>query len=327
MGVWVDRQSASFLGKPLQSTGFPPHFFITADMQEHTSTYYESSSYDLSNYEWRKGRYSCRLTKSIFVRRWSNSGAGLRRNADELAKQAIYSINKAFAGNMEFELRSSWQGTSCDSQYQANEFGATLYKELNVRVDPKFSVVIWDLSHWLNIRDDKIGRSGNFLRNVVNRSKNIHSMFNRGKMLSSAMAIARSKGVKLKMTQGNCATRFWSSQYRQFLNIIDGFEVYAQAFREFGYSEMKEYEILGKDFVIDLCIVADVMEIAMDLMVRVQSLALPYWKICTWWPKLKSFLQNLKDEETEKLSLQHHCQILKCTSRISQLNQCLKVSN
>ena len=65
---------------------------------------------------------------------------------------------------------------------------------------------------------------------------------------------------------------------------------------------MKEYEILGKDFVIDVCIVADVIEIVMDLMVRVQSLALPCWKICTWWPKLKSFLQNLKDEDIEKPS-------------------------
>ena len=53
---------------------------------------------------------------------------------------------------------------------------------------------------------------------------------------------------------------------------------------------------------IDLYIVADVMEIVMDLMVRVQSLALTCWKICTGWPKLKSFLQNLKDEDIEKPS-------------------------
>ena len=88
-------------------------------------------------------------------------------NADELAKQVISSIKKAFGGNMEFELRSSWQGTSCDGQYQATEFGATLHKELNVKADPEFSAVIWDPSHWLNlaildIRDDKIGQSGNF---------------------------------------------------------------------------------------------------------------------------------------------------------------------
>ena len=217
-------------------------------------------------------------------------------NADELAKQVISSIKKTFGSNMEFELRSSWQGTSCDGQYQATEFGATLHKELNVRADPEFSAVIWNPSHWLNlgildIRDDKIGQSSNFLRNV-NRSKNIHAMFNRGKMLCSAIAIAQSKGGKFKMTQGNCTTRFWSLQYRQFLNIIDGFRVYAGAFRQFGYSELKEYEILGKDFVVDLCIVTDVMAIIMELMVRVQSLAQPCRKICCWWPKV-NFFYNL----------------------------------
>ena len=207
MGVWVDRQSASFLGKPLQSTGFPPHFFITADKSTpQRITNQAVMICPIMNGE--RVAIPVDLPKVYSSEGGATAGLVSGANADELAKQAIYSINKAFAGNMEFELRSSMQGTSCDSQYQANEFGATLYKELNVRVDPKFSVVIWDLSHWLNIRDDKIGRSGNFLRNVVNRSKNIHSMFNRGKMLSSAMAIARSKGVKLKMTQGNAPQDF-----------------------------------------------------------------------------------------------------------------------
>jgi hypothetical protein len=306
MQVWVDRQSALFLAKPLQSTSFPPHFFITADKSTpQRITNQAIMICPIVNGE--RVAIPVDLPKVYSSEDGATAGTVSGANADELAKQVISSIKNAFAGNMEFELRSSWQGTSCDGQYQAKEFGETLHKELNVKVDPEFSVVIWDPSHWLNLaildlRDDKIGQSGNFLRNVVNRSKNIHAMFNRGKMLSSAIAIAQSKGVKLKMTQGNCATRFWSSQYHQFLNIIDGFEVYAEAFREFGYNEMKEFEILGKDFVVDLCIVTDVMEIVMDLMVRVQSLAQPCWKICTWWPKLKSFLENLKDEDIKKPS-------------------------
>ena len=306
MQVWVDRQSGSFLAKPLQSTGFPPHFFITAD---------KSTPQRITNQaimicpvvNGKRVAIPVDSPKVYSSKDRATVGTVSGANADELAKQVISSIKKAFGSNMEFELRSSWQGTSCDGQYQATEFGATLHKELNVKADPEFSAVIWDPSHWLNlaildIRDDKIGQSGNFLRNFVNRSKNIHAMFNRGKMLCSAIAIAQSKGVKLKMTQRNCATRFWSSQYRQFLNIIDGFGVYAEAFREFGYSELKEYEILGKDFVVDLCIVTDVMAIIMELMVRVQSLAQPCWKICCWSPKVKSFLQSLKDEDIENPS-------------------------
>ena len=112
MGVWVDRQYASFLGKPLQSTGFSPHFFITGDKSTPQ-----------------------RITNQAVITSKDGATTGLVSiaNADELAKQVIYSINKAFAGNMEFELRSSWQGTSCDGQYLANQFGATLYKELKVR--------------------------------------------------------------------------------------------------------------------------------------------------------------------------------------------------
>ena len=31
INVWIDRQTSIFLSKPLASTSFPPHFFITAD--------------------------------------------------------------------------------------------------------------------------------------------------------------------------------------------------------------------------------------------------------------------------------------------------------
>ena len=86
-------------------------------------------------------------------------------------------------------------------------------------------VITVDILAILDIRDDKIGSSA-FFKRLINRSKNIHAMFGRGKMLSSAIAIAQEKHIRLKMTQGNCTTRFWSSQYQQFQNIISSFEVY-----------------------------------------------------------------------------------------------------
>ena len=78
-------------------------------------------------------------------------------------------------------------------------------------------------------------------------------------------------------------------------NIIGSFAVYAEAFRQFGYCELKEFQILGTDFVIDLCYVTDVMpEMVIDLMVKVQGLAQPCWKICMWWPRLKLYLQKIE---------------------------------
>ncbi|CAB3997080.1 Hypothetical predicted protein [Paramuricea clavata] len=67
-----------------------------------------------------------------------------------------------------------------------------------------------------------------------------------------------------------------------------------QAFRAFGYSEVREYEILGEDFVIDLCSVTDVMRIVIDLMVKLQSLSCPCWKICVWFPYVNKFLEQLE---------------------------------
>jgi hypothetical protein len=115
-----------------------------------------------------------------------------------------------------------------------------------------------------------------------------------GKKICSAIAIAQEKHVQLKMTQGNSTTQFWSLQYQQLQNIISSFAVYAEAFGQFGYCEMKEYQILGDDFVIDLCSVKNAMESLINLIVKVQGLDRPCWKICSWWPRLKLYLQEIE---------------------------------
>ena len=126
-------------------------------------------------------------------------------------------------------------------------------------------------------------------------------MFSRGKMISNAIAIAKKTHVPLMLTQGNCATRFWSSQYKQFQNIISSFSLYAEAFRQFGFSEMKAYQILAGDFVIDFCSVTDAMDLLINLMVKVQDLNKPCWMICLWWPRLKLYLQEIKKADITRL--------------------------
>lgn len=68
------------------------------------------------------------------------------------------------------------------------------------------------------------------------------------------------------------------------------------AFRECGYNEVKEYEILGTG----LGCVLDAMKIVTDMMVNVQGLNHPCWKICVWWPRVKAFLESLKKIEILK---------------------------
>ena len=114
-------------------------------------------------------------------------------------------------------------------------------------------------------------------------------------MLSCVIALAPSKDLKLKLTRGNCSTRFWASQYHEFQAIIESFEAYVLAFWL-----MKEFEILGTDFVIDLCCVFDAIKVVVDLMVEVQALSHPCWKIWVWWPCVKAILEKLKMIEVMK---------------------------
>ena len=78
-------------------------------------------------------------------------------------------------------------------------------------------------------------------------------------------------------------------------NNLPKLEAYIMAFREYGYDEAKEYEILGINFVLDLCCVLDAMKIVIDMIVNVQDQSKPCRKICIWWPHVKTFLENIKE--------------------------------
>jgi hypothetical protein len=161
ISAWIDRQTATFLLKPLESTSFPPHFFITAD---------KSSPRRLSNQAvmicpMANGEHTAIPINSPIVYSSKNKDVGnvSGATAGELANQIVHTIKQA------------------------------LHRVLNVDIDPEFSAGVWDPSHWINlaildIRDDKLGSSSTFLRSLINHSKNIHTMFGRGKMLSSAIA-------------------------------------------------------------------------------------------------------------------------------------------
>ena len=300
INVWLDKQTASQLAKPLPSTGFQPHFYVSCDK----STPHRISNHAIMICPFVGGKRVAIPVNSpeVYPVDSLNEDGVSGGCADQLAKQVVKTIKEAYGDSESFHLEAIWQGTCCDGQYQADGFKTTMYQELGVPIDPTFSVVVWDQSHWINlaildVKDGKVGSSSDFLSSLAKRSKNIHSIFQRGKMLSSAIALANSEKLNLKMTRGNCATRFWSSQFMEFNTIIQSYKAYTAAFRSYGYNEMKEYDILGVDFVIDLCCICDSMKSVVDLMIAVQGLGCPCWKICIWWPRVKEFLENLIQEE------------------------------
>eukprot|EP00794_Sanderia_malayensis_P008335 gene8335-biopygen6173 len=299
MNVWLDFEVGKILSNPLQGTGFNPHFYVSCDK----STPARATNHAIM---------ICPIVNGVRVAIPVNSpevyaidrdkkGAVTGGTAGELAGQIVKCLKEAYTDFNKFDLASSWIGTCCDRQYQAAGFFETIHSELEQPSNSTYSEVIWDQSHWMNlaildVRDNKVGSSGEYLKRLINRAKNIHTMFNRGKMLSNAMALAKEKQISLKFTKGSCSTRFWTSQYNEFKVLIKSFAAYGEAFCSFGYSEIKEYEILGQDFVLDLCAVVDCMEVVMNLMVDVQALSCPCWKMCVWFPRVKKILQEIEDE-------------------------------
>ena len=98
----------------------------------------------------------------------------------------------------------------------------------------------------------------------------------------------------LRLTSRACSTRFSTSQYMEFLKLLDSLPLFIKTFREFQYSEIKEYQIAGEDFLPDLCGICDILKPLMDLLVALQCITCPCWKVLSWWPNLKSHMENMK---------------------------------
>ena len=71
--------------------------------------------------------------------------------------------------------------------------------------------------------------------------------------------------------------------------------LYIKAFREFKFSEVKEFQIAGQDFLLDLCGCCDILKPYMKIFVALQGLSIPCWKVVLWWSDLKDPV-----EKTEK---------------------------
>ena len=56
--------------------------------------------------------------------------------------------------------------------------------------------------------------------------------------------------------------------------------------------------IAGSDFVVNLLACLDIMEPVVDLMLRVQSLDTPMWKLKLWWPRVKAKLSEAGSGDT-----------------------------
>lgn len=255
--IWLDAQAAKYLSTPLACTSLLPHFYVSADK----ATVHRMTNQAIVVCPMIAGKRQAIPVKAPCVYEFDNSDSGISEaTADKLAENVYSTISSTYHTLADSTVSESWQSTVCDGQYQTRRFNEKLNESWQKNY-PVFDRVIRDTAHSVNLAagdvfSGKSGTSSEFLGCMVSRSSKIHQMFNRGKMLAPAKIEAvksQSKSNRLLVTSRTCSTRFFTPQYHEFEKLMTSLPVYVETFRENQYSEIKEYEIAGKDFVTDMC--------------------------------------------------------------------------
>ena len=188
-------------------------------------------------------------------------------------------------------------GVAADGPYQASSFRRKLVEALNIvetGVSQLALPVTWDAAHVLNlgvagVKDSK-SPTGIFFQRFLKRCNVFNSILANGKGFAFLQLVDQSA----RRPVAYAGQRFASSSYEQWLKIEKSYGSFWKAFDKLypnrDEDEELQYMIAGSDFVADLLACLDILEPIVDLMLRVQSLDTPVWKLKLWWPKVKSKL-------------------------------------
>lgn len=242
--IFIDKETRKFLIKPMDCTGLPPHFYVTADKA--TVNRYTNQAVMLCCIVNSKRRaIPVRASQIDEVADDENDEDDINNaenlrvigaSAGELAARVHSDVKEMYQLDDEL-LCQSWQGTSCDGQYQAKDFGKELRRLLQ-QAGP-FSCVVWDPPHLedLALKDvfkGSFGESGNFMKRLISRSAVFHHLFGRGRMFFQAKLQAAADETKLLVSSRTCSTRFATSQYYEFVKLLESLPTYVKAFRKYG---------------------------------------------------------------------------------------------
>ena len=212
---------------------------------------------------------------------------------------------KAIEDNLSHEVLSRLCGVAADGPYQATGFRKKLLEILNI-VDDKDQLlfpVTWDAAHALNlgvvdVKDSKT-ESGNHFQRFVKRCNVFNNILSNGKRFAFLQLLDSSA----RRPVAYATQRFTSSSYEQWLKIDKSYSSFWQAFELLHPDREEEqelqYMIAGFDFVSDLLAFLDMLQPVVDLMLRVQSLDTPIWKLKLWWPKVKAELTKAASGDLE----------------------------
>lgn len=294
---WIDSEVSKQLKTPMKCTGINPHFSLTMDKGTPGR---ETNQATMIMFIHDGKRIAVPVgSPAVYKANIDNTGV-TGGTAEELASSSIMLLKENY--KLETAELSYCQGIIADGQYQSAGFRDELKRSLpfNFDVQPVLETyfsILWDPGHFSDlafsdVREGKIGNSKEFLARIIKRSNVFGSSFHSGKHLSELQMVAKTLGVRAHLVKSYSMTRFTSSSYSLLANIIESYSTYLEAFRNHQYDEIKEFMVSGHDYVIDLCSLTDVMKPFVKMMILLQSLQYPGWKVVSWWKKVEVFLSG-----------------------------------
>ena len=300
----VDGKTLTWLESPLPSTLLPPHFWVTVDKATPSRTTNQAILIVARNEE----GLPCPIPVDA-PKVYSEFDSA---SYDYLADMIVDTISKKFSRNVLTRVC----GVAADGPYQATGFRKKLLELLSVTDAKNSSLalpVTWDPAHLINLGGtdikDSTSESGKHFQQFIKRCNVFNSVLANGKGFAFLEMIDSSARRPVTFA----AQRFASSSYEQWVKIESSYDAYWKAFEHLYPNRIEEeeyqYMIAGFDFVTDLLAFLDTLKPIVDLMLHVQSLDTPIWKLKCWWPRVKRKLQHMID--TDDFPRLKKCGILK----------------
>ena len=287
----VDERCATWLNTPLPSTGLPPHIWVTMDKATPSRTTNQALLLVGRDKQGTPCPFPVDAPK---VYDESFEAASYDRMADLVTTSLATKYSKRILNRV--------CGVAADGPYQATGFRDRLMETLDVQDASTLALpVTWDPAHLINlgVTDvlNKDNASGKHFRRFIKRTNVFHTVMANGK----GFAFLENIDSKARRPVSYATQRFASSSYNQWVKIEESYEAYWQTFEHLypvrEEEEEYQYMIAGYDFVSDLLAFLDTIQPVVDLMLRVQSLDCPIWKLKKWWPIAKARLQELIEND------------------------------
>ena len=187
---------------------------------------------------------------------------------------------------------------TADGPYQTKNFKTGVFDTMGIKDynDILRLPVTWDPAHELDlavtdVRDSK-SKGAEFFSLFIKRSNVFNHLLHNGKGYAFLQLVDENASRPVAYA----TQRFTSSAYDQWKKIFKSYSAYIKAFEALhpkrDDKEQWQYMIKGSDYIHDLLGLIDLMKPVLDIMLRMQDLSCPIWKLRLLWPAFEEKLKR-----------------------------------